>query len=67
MKRIDCGVMDDDQMITEVNEQIWKILRPYANFVNDNLQRDSFIISDELLGDIGLWCAGSGSDSNRSE
>ena len=49
MKGKENGEPNQEQAL---NERISKILRSYANFINDYLQRDSFIISDLLLRDI---------------
>ena len=46
------GEMDQERMMEETNARISEILRPFGNFLNNGLQRDTFIMSDALLRDI---------------
>ena len=42
----------DDETPEAMNERIEQFLRPYSNFVNDGLQRDTFLVCDALIKDI---------------
>ena len=42
----------DDETPEAMTERIEQFLKPYSNFVNDGLQRDTFLVCDALIKDI---------------
>ena len=42
----------DDETAEAKDERIEQFLKPYSNFVNDGLQRDTFLVCDALIKDI---------------